>query len=64
MGGKRIGQYITNVGKYGLHNYSVEATVCQRNRCTNVDNSKGENTKNADKHNKGINSSIQGRRLR
>ena len=63
MGGKRIGQY-TNVGKHGLHNDSVEATVCKRNRCTIVDNRKGKNTENADKHNKGINSSIQGRRLR
>ena len=63
MGGKKIGQYYQR-GKHGLHNDSMEATVCKRNRCTNAENSKGENTENADKHNKGISSSIQGRRLR
>ena len=55
---------ITNVDKHGLHNDSMETTVCKRSRCTNVGNSKGKNTKNTDKHNKGISSSIQGRRLR
>ena len=49
---------ITNVGKHGLHNDSVEATVCKRDRCTNADNSKGKNTENVDKHNKGISRSI------
>ena len=52
------------MGKHGLHNDSVETMVCKRNRCTIADNSKGKNIENVDKHNKGISSSIQGRRLR
>ena len=55
---------ITNVNEHGLHNDSVETTVCKRNRCTNAGNSKGKNTENVNKHNKRISSSIQGRRLR
>ena len=55
---------ITNVDKHGLHNDSVETTVCKRSRCTNAGISKGKNTENADKYDEGISSSIQGRRLR
>ena len=37
--------------------------MCKRNRCTNADNSKGENTEIADKHNKRISRSIQGNEI-
>ena len=39
----------------------MKTTVCKKSRCTNAGNIKGKNTENADKHNKGISSSIQGR---